>query len=171
MTKHQKQAHDSSTKRTCLQWRPLNENLIAGKRKKINKTLAWRPLDEVLQSGTLLQQQLHATNVLDRQTHDTTAPASPVPSEQSTITMDEEMMFSPSTDYYQLQPVEPPVPNTTASPLVDDHWYSPYHQQMTHHHHHQWLPSVCKERPYYPPITAEDANTPIFLNYQPFDLL
>lgn len=178
MTKHQKQAHDSNTKRTCLQWRPLNEMLIAGKRKKINKTLAWRPLDEVLQSGALLQQQLNVNNnatiVFDPcsetgQTHDTTVgtePASPVPSEQSTIITDEEMMYSPSTGYYHLQPVEPPVPSRTTSPLVVDHWYpsSPYnhhHQQQTAHHH-QWLPSLCKERPYCLPIAAEDTNTPIF---------
>jgi hypothetical protein len=179
MTKHQKQAHDSNTKRPCLQWRPLNDMFTADKRKKINKTPAWRPLDEVLQSGTLLQQQLNANNnvttLLDpcfesRQTHEM-APASPVPSEQSAVTMDEEIMYSPNTEYYQLQPVEPPVPS---SPLVIDHWYSssPYnnhHQQTTHHH--QWISSVCKERPYYPPITAEDANTPIFLNYPPFDLI
>lgn len=130
MTKHQKQAHDSHSKRSCLQWRPLNENLIMNKRSKAIKTQPWRPLDEILQSG-IQQQQLKSVE-----------PASPVPSEKSSGTIDE--------DYFELHP------NST---MLDQP--------------HQWLaPPLCNgEKSYYPPMTVDDANTPIFYNYQPFELL
>ncbi|GAN10670.1 hypothetical protein MAM1_0385c10215 [Mucor ambiguus] len=207
MTKHQKQAHESGAKRTNLQWRPLNEMLINGKKPRAGRTSSWRPLDEILQSGTLLQQQLDAAEaeaaaantIASDADEPSTTPASPVPSEQSSATVDEDMIYSP-IDYHQHYQHPPPPPQQhdnhekhdgTIITGHDDNWYtSPFyhhHQippsqthshhepvmQHHHHHHHQWLPSLCKERPYYPPIiTSQDAtNTPIFLNYQPFDLL
>lgn len=194
MTKHQKQAHESGTKRTNLQWRPLNEMLMNGKKPRAGRTSSWRPLDEILQSGTLLQQQLDAaeaeaaaaSTAASDPDEPSTTPASPVPSEQSSATVDEDMIYSP-IDYHQHY--QHPQPQQHDShPKHDDNWYaSPFYQHQTqplpthphhehvmqHHHHHQWLPSLCKERSYYPPIiTSQDAtNTPIFLNYQPFDLL
>ncbi|OAD05835.1 hypothetical protein MUCCIDRAFT_106394 [Mucor lusitanicus CBS 277.49] len=201
MTKHQKQAHESGTKRTNLQWRPLNEILINGKKPRAGRTSSWRPLDEILQSGTLLQQQLDAEAAVAASTatasdsdEPSTTPASPVPSEQSSATVDEDLIYSP-IDYhqhYQQPPQQHDNHQQHDGTLItghDDSWYpSPFYQHhqtqpsqthvqhetvMQHHHHHQWLPSLCKERSYYPPIiTSQDAtNTPIFFNYQPFDLL
>lgn len=199
MTKHQKQAHSSSSKRASLQWRPLNEMFLSngGKRKKAEKNQSWRPLDDILKDGKLLQQKLdNEAAVAAAQAAEAEAeltpedvdveisiqnnillpPASPVPSEQSAVTLDEEMIYSPTTDYHHHQH------HTTHQPSMKsiDHWYPslPFtnhslqpRQHHQHHHHHQWLPSLCKERPYYPPITVEDADTPIFMNYQPYDLL
>lgn len=232
MTKHQKQAHSSSSKRASLQWRPLNEMFLSngGKRKKAEKNQSWRPLDDILNDGKLLQQKLdneaaaaqavaHSSNSEDDvdveisiQNSILLPPASPVPSEQSSITLDEEMIYSPLTDYHQHH--SPIIPNnnhhsTTSTCMKSiDNWYpslpfnhhqnlnnfnhqlsiettptntTQHHhhpQQHNHHlfhnnhqHHHQWLPSLCKERPYYPPMTAEDTDTPIFMNYRPYDLL
>ncbi|KAI9366343.1 hypothetical protein BD770DRAFT_2638 [Pilaira anomala] len=148
MTKHQKQAHNSNAKRTSLQWRPLNEILISGKRKKLEKS--WRPLDEILQ---------------DVEEEERALASSPVASEHSTTTLDEDIIYSPIT-----------------LPSFINNWYPPlyYNQQSnTNYHTHQlpiattpqWLPSLCKERPYYPPMTVHDVNTPIYLNYQPYNLL
>ena len=201
MTKHQKQAHESGAKRTNLQWRPLNEMLISGKKPRGGKTLSWRPLDEILQSGTLLQQQIDAAEAVNHTNCDrdeSTTPASPVPSEQSSATVDEDMIYSP-IDYHQHYSQQKPEShqqhNSHHNAFItghDDNWYpSPFYnhhhhhhhhhqlsQSQTHHqpimqHHHQWLPSLCKERTFYPPIitTPDATNTPIFLNYQPFDLL
>ncbi|KAI8058761.1 hypothetical protein BDF21DRAFT_429952 [Thamnidium elegans] len=165
MTKHQKQAHNSNAKRASLQWRPLNEILISGKRKKSEKSLNWRPLDEILEDGKLLQQKLDAEMM-------NMPPASPIPSEHSSTTLDEDIIYSPIT-------LPSFINNWYPSPFYNHSNTNSYHNSQlpfatTHHHQHhhqQWLPSLCKERPYYPPITAEDVNTPIFLNYQPYDLL
>lgn len=114
MTKHQRQAHDATTKRSCLQWRPLNEILMTGKKQKANKALPWRPLDEILQTGTLLQQQIDAEKKKDKHWEVIDqSPASPVPSEQSQTTVDEEFLL------YD------PTPTTTTK---IDHWY-PSHNQ------------------------------------------
>lgn len=196
MSKHQKQAHTSSTKRAALQWRPLNEMFINGKRKKAVKNQTWRPLDEILQDGKKLQQKMDEEakivavdqHVVEEEeddltdtmmnTHISNIPASPVPSEQSSITLDEEMIYSPISDSYSHATI-------VKSNTTPDHcWYPSFNPtnnqshhhlptQTHHHHHHQWLPSLCKEeRQYYnPPITLQDGNTPIFLNYQPYDLL
>ncbi|CAO3614398.1 unnamed protein product [Mucor hiemalis] len=192
MTKHQKQAHSSTSKRAALQWRPLNEMFLTGKHKKAEKSQSWRPLDEVLNDGKLLQQKLdeaaqrHDEDELDEEDEDhcnMMMPASPIPSEHSITTLDEEMIYSPMTDYSHSGSSQNSVTST-------DHWY-PTHQQQpqmntttaaTHlpmmmtsnalQHHHHWLPSLCKDRSYYPPhISLQDANTPLFLNYPPFDLI
>lgn len=166
MTKHQKQAHNSNAKRTSLQWRPLNEILISGKRKKLEKS--WRPLDEILQDGKLLQEKLDAeaeAAVVVVEEEERALASSPVASEHSTTTLDEDIIYSPIT-----------------LPSFINNWYPPlyYNQQSnTNYHTHQlpiantpqWLPSLCKERPYYPPMTVHDVNTPIYLNYQPYNLL
>lgn len=155
MTKHQKQAHTKSTKRTSLQWRPLNEMLMSGKGKP-KKNLSWRPLDDVLNDGKVLQQKLDAASIL---------PASPVPSEHSehsVTSLDEDMIYSPVI-----------LPSFNMN-----NWYPTPFQSNTNHcynnglpiqttlHHHEWLPSLCKD---YPPV--DHSNTPIFLNYQTYGLL
>lgn len=107
MTKHQKQAHDSTSKRSCLQWRPLNESLIMGKRSRVTKSQPWRPLDEILQSGIEQQQQ----KIVE--------PASPVPSEQSSGTIDEE-------DCYQSW-LLPPLPKSYVdTPIFFNYYNQPF---------------------------------------------
>lgn len=171
MTKHQKQAHTKSTKRTCLQWRPLNEMLISGKTKP-KKNLAWRPLDDVLKDGKILQQQLDAASILSASPTSTPptsptssiSPASPAPSEHSehsATTLDEDLIYNP-----------------IILPSFNNNWYPTPFQSNTNHyynnqlpiqttlHNPQWLPSLCKD---YPPV--DHSNTPIFLNYQAYGLL
>ncbi|KAI8097908.1 uncharacterized protein B0P05DRAFT_522562 [Gilbertella persicaria] len=168
MTKHQKQAHDASTKRSCLQWRPLNEILLSGKKKK-GRALSWRPLDEILQDGTLLQQKLNETAntpAPDSPKHDYVdhSPASPVLSEQSSATLDEDMIYSP-IDFHHHHHHHHQHPSPPTSVKTEDHWYSYQQPQLTHPH--QWLPPLCKERTYYPSFRD---NT-IFLNCQPYDFI
>ncbi|KAG2212634.1 hypothetical protein INT47_000610 [Mucor saturninus] len=158
MTKHQKQAHTKSTKRTCLQWRPLNEMLISGKTKP-KKNLSWRPLDDVLNDGKILQQQLDAASILPA------SPASPTPSEHSehsAATLDEDLIYSPiilpSFNMNNWYPT--PFQSNT------NHYYNNQLPIQTTLHNPQWLPSLCKD---YPPV--DHSNTPIFLNYQAYDLL
>lgn len=103
MTKHQKQAHDLSLKQPCLQWRPLNEILSAGRKQKASRALSWKPLDEVLQKGTLLRQQLsEEKNKVAIETivnwdmtavNDQMNPASPVFSEKSSATVDDDLII------------------------------------------------------------------------------
>jgi hypothetical protein len=168
MTKHQKQAHNSSNKRASLQWRSLNEMLSGGGKKQKKPEKSWRPLDEVLQDGKLLQQKLDAeaaaqaaaqaalasvsnSSSISFVTTMPSVPASPVLSEQSSATLDEDMIYSLTTAYQHKV----------------DNWYPSslpfYHgagSGTTTVHHHQWLPTLCKEqRPYYPqPLTVEDAK-------------
>lgn len=155
MTKHQKQAHTKSTKRTCLQWRPLNEMLISGKTKPKN-FLSWRPLDDVLNDGKILQQKLDAAEA------SSVSPASPIPSEHSTTTLEEDLIYSPI--------ILPSfnINNWYPSPFYSNtnHYYNNQLPIQTTLHHHQWLPSLCQD---YPPV--DHSNTPIFLNYQTYDLL
>ncbi|CEP19191.1 hypothetical protein [Parasitella parasitica] len=207
MSKHQKQAHGSNEKRSTLQWRPLNEMLASGKKFQATRTSSWRPLDEILQSGKLLQQQLDAAAPIasSGQTESTapTSPTSPASSEQSSTTIDEDMIYSP-IDYHPPyhHPQPPQLPQHQQDQHGDafitgqeDNWYiSPYYNHHHHRHqqhfetdHHsrinmqpqhqhrpQWLPSLCKERAYCPPLikNQDTANTTLFFHHgQPFDFI
>lgn len=129
MSRHQKQSHTKSTKRTCLQWRPLNEILISNKPKPKKN---WRPLDDVLNDGILLQQKLDQ----DASVNNTCLPASPVPSEHSTTTLDEDLISSPI-----LLPTVNILNQWYPSPFDSNtnHYYNNqygYRIQQLHHHHH-----------------------------------
>ncbi|KAI8352480.1 hypothetical protein EDC96DRAFT_518075 [Choanephora cucurbitarum] len=173
MTKHQRQAHDASSKRSSLQWRPLNEMLLSGKKKRNSRKLSWRPLDEVLQDGALLQQKLNQSKSELEEEEDEEdddededslklpqiipSPASPVPSEQSSATLDEDI-YSPIDCPPMLKP--------------NDHWYPSFHfppslPQPQPPQQHTWLPPLCKEPSYYRSFRV---NT-IFLNCQPYDFV
>ncbi|OBZ88247.1 hypothetical protein A0J61_03701 [Choanephora cucurbitarum] len=89
----------------------------------------------------------------------TPSPASPVPSEQSSATLDEDMIYSPIDCRPMLKP--------------NDHWYPSFHfppslpQPQPQHTPHTWLPPLCKEPSYYRSFRV---NT-IFLNCQPYDFV
>lgn len=173
MTKHQKQAHDSNTtKRSSLQWRPLNEILSSGKRKRNEKkTMPWIPLNEILESAKFMQQQSvtaissssSTTSSDDDNMSDTpTAPASPTPSDHSSTTaFDEDTAIT--SNYKPLPPLV--VMDSFGSryhPMSSDYWLLP--QQPSYYPDSNW-----RGDQYHCP--ANDNHDHIYINYPTYGVI
>ncbi|KAI8993562.1 hypothetical protein BDB01DRAFT_776706 [Pilobolus umbonatus] len=156
MNKHQKQAHDSTAKKTFLQWRPLNEILTAGKRKKNEKrsTTLWRPLDEILEAGEKLQQLNNNSQQISHPFNYSHTPTSPTSSEHSAITMEEDIDFTVISPH--------PIDISTHSEQPNFWYNQPYRE----------LPPM-KEYPYYTMINENSmiSQNPFIMNYTLFNII